>query len=43
MLENIHDVAPGASLDFATADGGDLAIANNIEALQTARSKNRGR
>ena len=24
MLENIHDVAPGANLAFATAEGGDL-------------------
>ena len=36
MLENIHDVAPGANLAFATAEGGDLAFANNIEALQKA-------
>ncbi len=34
MLENIHDVAPGASLAFATAaDGGDLGFAQNITAL----------
>ncbi|MDR3632795.1 MAG: S8 family serine peptidase, partial [Isosphaeraceae bacterium] len=38
MLENIHDIAPGASLQFATADGGDLAFANDILALQAAGS-----
>ena len=26
MLENIHDIAPGANLAFATADGGDLGL-----------------
>jgi hypothetical protein len=35
MLENIHDIAPGAGLAFATANGGDLAMANNIRALAT--------
>ena len=40
MLENIHDVAPGASLAFATANGGDLAFANNIEALATTGKAN---
>jgi hypothetical protein len=39
MLENIHDIAPGASLAFATGEvGGDLGFANNIEALQKAGS-----
>jgi large repetitive protein len=33
MLENIHDVAPGASLAFATGDLSDLGFANNILAL----------
>ena len=40
MLENIHDVAPGASLAFATADGGDLAFADNIKALARRPSAN---
>ena len=40
MLENIHDVAPGASLAFATAEGGDLGMANNIEALATTAKSN---
>ena len=35
MLENIHDIAPGANLAFATAEGGYLAMANNIQALAT--------
>ena len=37
MLENIHDIAPGASLAFATGEvGGDLGFANNVLALQKA-------
>jgi hypothetical protein len=35
MLENVHDIAPGSSLAFATGEGGDLNFANNIEALAT--------
>ena len=40
MLENIHDIAPGAGLAFATADGGDFAFANNIKALATTAKAN---
>ncbi len=36
MLEIIHDLAPGAALYFATADGGEAAFANNIKALRKA-------
>ncbi len=36
MLENIHDIAPGASLAFATGDvGGDLGFGQNIVALNS--------
>ena len=40
MLENIHDVAPGASLAFATDEGGDLAMAQNVQALATTAKSN---
>ncbi|MGH0031969.1 MAG: S8 family serine peptidase [Myxococcota bacterium] len=36
MLEIVHDLAPGASLLFATALGGEAAFATNIGALVTA-------
>jgi hypothetical protein len=34
MLQIVHDVAPGAALAFATADGGQANFANNILALR---------
>src|SRR6185437_212909 len=36
MLELVHQIAPGAQLYFATADGGDQNFANNITALRNA-------
>jgi len=36
MLQIVHDVAPGASLAFATANGGQANFANNIIALKNA-------
>jgi hypothetical protein len=36
MMEIVHDIAPGASLKFATAGGGVANFANNILALQAA-------
>jgi hypothetical protein len=36
MLELIHDIAPDASLAFATGDGGIQTFANNIIALKNA-------
>ncbi|HYX27514.1 MAG TPA: hypothetical protein VE863_03025, partial [Pyrinomonadaceae bacterium] len=36
MLEIIHDLAPGAQLYFATADGGIASFANNIRGLRSA-------
>ena len=35
MIENIFDIAPGVNTAFATADGGQLALASNIQALAT--------
>jgi hypothetical protein len=36
MMEIVHDIAPGASLKFATALNGAANFANNIVALQAA-------
>jgi hypothetical protein len=36
MLEIVHDVAPGASLLFATAGDSDAAMANSIDQLRLA-------
>ncbi|MET0487614.1 MAG: S8 family serine peptidase, partial [Candidatus Rokuibacteriota bacterium] len=36
MLQIVHDVAPGAGLFFATADGGQAHLASNIRALRDA-------
>jgi Subtilase family len=36
MLQVVHDLAPGAKLDFATANLGSLAFANNIVNLANA-------
>ena len=35
MLENIYDIAPGATLAFSTADGGEAAFAQHIRDLAT--------
>ena len=39
MLENIHDIAPGANLQFATGFLSQLSMMQNIEALQAAGSQ----
>src|SRR5215831_5081779 len=36
MMEIVHDLAPGAKLYFATANGGQANFANNINALRAA-------
>ncbi len=38
MAQLIHDVAPGAAIQFATADGGEAHFASNILALAAAGS-----
>jgi hypothetical protein len=39
MLQIVHDVAPGSSLSFATAQGGQANFANNIVALKNNGAK----
>ena len=39
MLEVVHDLAPGAALDFATADDGIFGMAANIRALRSAGAR----
>ncbi|MEJ0075970.1 MAG: FG-GAP-like repeat-containing protein [Alphaproteobacteria bacterium] len=39
MAQLIYDIAPGASLAFATANGGQAGLANNIIALKNAGAK----
>ena len=39
MLQIVHDIAPGASLAFATAEGGQATFANNIVALFNSGAK----
>jgi hypothetical protein len=39
MLQIVHDIAPGASLAFATAFGGQANLANNIVALKNSGAK----
>ncbi len=39
MAQLVHDIAPGASIDFATADFGQAGFANNILALAAAGAK----
>jgi hypothetical protein len=36
MAQIVHDLAPGAAIDFATAFGGELGFAHNIRALANA-------
>jgi subtilisin family serine protease len=36
MAQIVHDIAPGAAIDFATAEGGEIIFAQNIRALAKA-------
>ncbi|MGP0069534.1 MAG: S8 family serine peptidase, partial [Isosphaeraceae bacterium] len=40
MLENIHDIAPGANLAFDTAGNNDLAMSQAVTALATTGNSN---
>jgi hypothetical protein len=40
MLQLIHDVAPGAHLAFATANGGQATFANHIDSLRRIAGSN---
>lgn len=39
MSQIVHDLAPGAPLAFASAAGGEVAMANQVKALGTAGAK----
>lgn len=39
MAQIVHDLAPGAAIDFATAAGGQTAFAKNIKALAGAGAR----
>jgi hypothetical protein len=39
MAQIVHDLAPGAAIDFATAYNGELGFADNIRALASAGAK----
>jgi hypothetical protein len=39
MAQIVHDLAPGATLDFATAFNGELGFAANVKALAAAGAK----
>lgn len=39
MAQIVHDLAPGAAIDFATAEGGQTSFAKSIKALAAAGAK----